>query len=145
MHKCINTKTKKRVQYCDVSAVLQFCNVFSILLEAMKVLAAPPPPLGLFSLSTFLRTFPPLFMNQTPAKVLAAPPPPLGLPRAVASRRRKTDEPDSDSAQQARARDRRRPQVLTSSQKTRQAPPLLHLYSPRRAQEVSELLISFSI
>ena len=122
---------------------MQFCNVFSILLEAMKVLAAPPPPLGLFSLSTFLstflRTFPPLFMNQTPAKVLVAPPPPLGLPRAVASRRRKTDEPDSDSAQQARARDRRRPQVLTSSQKTRQAPPLLHLYSPWRAQEVNFL------
>ena len=71
-----------------------------------------------------------------PIKVLVAAPPPLGLLRAVASRRRKTEEPDSASAQQARARDRMQ-QVLTSSQKTRQAPPLLHLYSPWWAQEVS--------
>ena len=70
------------------------------------------------------------------SKVLVAAPPPLGLLRAVASRRRKTDELDSDSAQQARARDRMQ-QVLMSSQKTRQAPPLLHLYSPWWAQEVS--------
>ena len=90
--------------------VMQVYNVFSILLEPMKVLLAARPP--------------------------------LGLPRAVASRRRKKGEPDWDSAQQPRARDRTQ-QVLMSSQKTRQAPPLLHLYSPWWAQEVSELLIWF--
>ena len=77
-------------------------------------------------------------ISQTNIKTqVAAPPPPLGLPRAVASRRRKTEEPDSVSAQ-LRARDRKQ-EVLTSSQKTRQAPPLLHLYSPWRAQEVNFL------
>ena len=68
--------------------------------------------------------------------MLVAAPPPLGLVRAVASRRRKRDELDSVWAQQARAQDRMQ-QVLTSSQKTRQAPPLLHLYSPWWAQEVT--------
>ena len=74
-----------------------------------------------------------LKFNLLPFKVLVAAPPPLGLLRAVASRRRKTDELDSVSAQQARARDRMQ-QVLMSSQKTRQAPPLLHFSSPRAPQ-----------
>ena len=69
-------------------------------------------------------------------QVLQAPPPPPGLPRAAASRRKKTDARDLVSAPQARARDRM-VEALMISQKTRQAPPLLHLYSPWWAQEVS--------
>ena len=69
-------------------------------------------------------------------QVLQAPPPPPGLPRAAASRRKKTDARDLVSAPQARARDRM-VEALMISQKTRQAPPLLHLNSPWWAQEVN--------
>ena len=68
-------------------------------------------------------------------QVLQAPPPPPGLPRAAASRRKKTDARDLVSAPQARARDRM-VEALMISQKTRQAPPLLHLNSPWRAPQV---------
>ena len=68
--------------------------------------------------------------------MLQAPPPPPGLPRAAASRRKKTDARDLVSAPQARARDRM-VEALMISQKTRQAPPLLHLNSPWWAQEVN--------